>query len=53
MSTARLLTRMDSLISAVRQSSLSDPFAKIPSPDFKEDIDFENLLKQADIMSEI
>ena len=55
-STARLLARMDSLISAVRQSSLSDPFAKIPSPDFKEDIDFENLLSPAEIkniMSEI
>ena len=49
MSTARLLARMDSLISAVRQSSLSDPFAKIPSPDFKEDIDFENLLSPAEI----
>ena len=56
MSTARLLARMDSLISAVRQSSLNDPFAKIPSPDFKEDIDFENLLSPAEIkniMSEI
>ena len=56
MSTARLLARMDTLISAVKNSSLSDPFAKIPSPDFKEDIDFENLLSPAEIkniMSEI
>ena len=49
MSTARLLARMDTLISAVKNSSLSDPFAKIPSPDFKEDIDFENLLSPAEI----
>ena len=37
MSTARLLARMDSLISAVRNSSLSDPFSHVPTPVFEQE----------------
>jgi len=35
MGTSRLLARMDSLITAVRNSSLSDPFSHVPTPVFE------------------
>jgi len=34
LTTSRTLARLDSLISAVRNSSLNDPFSKLVSPDF-------------------
>ena len=59
LTTSRTLARLDSLISAVRNSSLSDPFSKLVSPDFRPesppidddadaDEDFAALISQAD-----
>ena len=57
LTTSRTLARLDSLISAVRNSSLSDPFSKLVSPDFipesppiddDADEDFTALISQAD-----
>ena len=56
LTTSRTLARLDSLISAVRNSSLSDPFSKLGSPDFRpeslpivvHDEDFTALISQAD-----
>ena len=59
LTTSRTLARLDSLISAVRNSSLSDPFSKLVSPEFRpestpvdddsdSDEDFTALISQAD-----
>jgi len=57
LTTSRTLARLDSLILAVRNSSLSDPFSKLGSPDFRPesppidvgtDEDFDALISQAD-----
>ena len=59
LTTSRTLARLDSLISAVRNSSLNDPFSKLVSPDFRPesppidddadaDEDFAALISQAE-----
>ena len=59
LTTSRTLARLDSWISAVRNSSLSEPFSKLVSPEFRpestpvdddsdSDEDFTALISQAD-----